>query len=79
MPPWKENKKQFAENVRRRDVEVVFQRWQRDVTVYLRLLISRAFILQGLGLLSRFAPRTPARPSLRFGPSENPSGRCGRS
>lgn len=79
MPPWKENEKKFAENVRRRDVEVVFQRWERDVAVYLKVLISRTFTSQELYLLSRSVPCTLARLSLRFAPSESPSALCDRS
>ena len=79
MPPWKENEKKFAKNVGRRDVEVVFQRWQRDVAVYLMLLISRTIISEGLDLLLRFVPCTLGRLSLRFGPSESPSALCDRS
>lgn len=54
MPPRKENEKKLAENIRSRNVEVVFQCWERNVTVYLKLVISRTFIYQGPGSAPTF-------------------------
>lgn len=42
MPPREEDKKNLAQDVGGRDVEVVFQSWDGDVAVYLRSRISKS-------------------------------------